>query len=53
MITESTKDVCDVLSAMCALGTLAQILPPLAALLTIIWTGVRIFDRFKGKQNGD
>lgn len=34
----------DVISAGIAVGTLAQILPHLAAILTIIWTLIRIFE---------
>lgn len=34
----------DVLSAGIAVGTLAQLLPHLAAILTIVWTLIRIFE---------
>lgn len=34
----------DVLSVGIVAGTLAQVLPHLAALLTIIWTLIRIFE---------
>lgn len=53
----------DVLSVGIVAGTLAQLLPHLAALLTIIWTLIRIFEtetvqawirrlRNGGKHNG-
>lgn len=34
----------DVVSASIVVGTIAQILPSIAAALTIIWTGIRIFE---------
>lgn len=34
----------EALSAAVLLGSLAQILPPLAALFSIIWTTIRIFE---------
>ena len=34
----------DVVSAGIAVGTLAQLLPHIAALLTIVWTLIRIFE---------
>jgi len=45
-LTEPVKHFVDAVSAVTALGTLAQVLPPIAALLTIFWTFVRIYDRF-------
>jgi hypothetical protein len=50
-LTEPVKHVVDIVSFATALGTLAQLLPPIAALLTIIWTGIRIYDRFKRKAD--
>jgi hypothetical protein len=44
MATEGTKHVIDSISVLTVVGTLADILPPIAALLTIVWTGIRIFE---------
>lgn len=41
---ETTKQVVDAASVATMLGTLGSILPPLAALFTIIWTGIRIYE---------
>ena len=50
-LTEPVKHTIDAVSFAFALGSLAQVLPPIAALLTIIWTGIRIYDRFKKKAD--
>lgn len=34
----------DALSAAVVIGTLAQVLPAIAALMTIIWTAIRIYE---------
>jgi peptidoglycan biosynthesis protein MviN/MurJ (putative lipid II flippase) len=34
----------DALSAAVVIGTLAQLLPAIAALMTIIWTAIRIYE---------
>jgi hypothetical protein len=41
---ETAKTVTDVLSVATVVGTLAQVLPSIAALFTIIWTGFRIYE---------
>jgi len=41
---ETTKTVVDALSVMTVLGTLMQWLPSVAALFTIIWTAIRIYE---------
>jgi hypothetical protein len=41
---EETKTVVDVLAIGGTLGTIAGVLPPLAALITIIWTCLRIWE---------
>lgn len=41
---EGIKVAGDVVSLMTVLGTLAQILPAIAALLTIVWTCFRIYE---------
>ena len=43
-LTEQTKTVVDVLSVVTVLGALIQALPALAALFTIIWTAIRIWE---------
>ena len=42
--SETAKHVADGLSVVTVLGTLAEILPSIAALFTIVWTGFRIFE---------
>lgn len=42
-IPDSGKHALDALAAIAAFGAVAQILPPLAALLAIIWTSLQIF----------
>lgn len=41
---EGTKQVLDSVSIVTVVGTLAEILPAIAALFTIIWTAVRIYE---------
>jgi hypothetical protein len=41
---EATKTAVDALSVMTVLGTLMDVLPAIAALFTIIWTGIRIYE---------
>ena len=43
-INEHTKHVIDGASIATVLGTLANILPAMAALFTIIWTAIRIYE---------
>ena len=42
--SEGAKHAIDLLSAAVVVGTLATWLPPLAALLTIVWTLIRIWE---------
>lgn len=42
--SEGAKVVGDALSLVTVVGTLAQVLPAIAALFTIIWTGFRIYE---------
>jgi hypothetical protein len=56
MQQESVKAAGDVVSLMTVVGTLAEILPAIAALLTIVWTGFRIYEtetvqKWIGKNN--
>ena len=41
---ETTKQVLDGVSVFTMLGALGSILPPIAALFTIVWTGIRIWE---------
>ncbi len=54
-LSEGTKHVLDGLSVITVLGALVDILPAIAALFTIIWTGIRIYEtdtvqKFFGKK---
>ncbi len=42
--TEGVKQVTDALSVVTVIGTLAEILPAIAALFTIVWTSFRIYE---------
>jgi hypothetical protein len=44
MATEGTKQVVDAVSVLTVVGTIGELLPPLAALFTLVWTGIRIFE---------
>jgi len=57
-ISESTKHAVDAVSVVTVVGTLAQWLPAMAALFTIIWTCFRIYEtktvqRWLGKKVKD
>jgi hypothetical protein len=41
---ESTKQVVDLISFGTVLGSISAILPPLSALFTIVWVGIRIWE---------
>lgn len=58
---EATKHAIDAVSVLTVLGTLMEVLPAIAALFTIIWTAIRIWEtktvqsivsKFKGNENG-
>ena len=58
---EATKHAIDAVSVLTVLGTLMEVLPAIAALFTIIWTAIRIWEtktvqnlisKIKGKDNG-
>jgi hypothetical protein len=54
-LSEGTKHVLDGLSVITVLGALVDILPAIAALFTIVWTGIRIYEtdtvqKFLGKK---
>ena len=42
--TEGTKQIVDAVSVVTVVGTLGDILPPMAALFTLIWTAIRIYE---------
>jgi len=41
---ETAKTIGDVLSITTVIGTLAQVLPSIAAIFTIVWTTIRIYE---------
>ncbi len=41
---DEVKHIADGLSIMTVIGTLAEVLPAVAALFTIVWTGFRIYE---------
>lgn len=43
-LSTNEKHLLDVLSVGAAVGTLANFLPHVAALFTIVWTGIRIWE---------
>ena len=43
-LSEGAKVTGDILSVVTVLGTLAQWLPAIAALFTVVWTGIRIYE---------
>lgn len=44
MASETVKTAIDGLSIVTVVGTLAEVLPALAALFTIVWTMLRIYE---------
>lgn len=43
-LSEGAKHAVDALSIGVVIGTLADVLPALAALMTIVWTAIRIWE---------
>ena len=43
-LDDATKFAVDMLSIATVLGTLIEMLPSIAALFTIVWTGIRIYE---------
>jgi hypothetical protein len=41
---ETAKHVVDAMSLITVIGTLVQLLPAIAALFTIVWTSIRIYE---------
>lgn len=48
-LTDHTKHIVDTISLVTVVGTLATWLPPIAALLSIVWTILRLYEMFSGK----
>jgi len=53
---EATKQIIDFASIATVLGTLADMLPAIAAIFTIVWTAIRIYEtktvqRWLGKKD--
>ena len=42
--SETAKHVVDALSILTVVGTLVEMLPSIAAIFTIVWTGIRIWE---------
>jgi len=56
-LQESTKHVLDGASVVTAVGTVMQVLPSIAAVFTIVWTAIRIYEtktiqKLLGKTKG-
>lgn len=43
-LSEHTKQLVDLASIVTVVGALVDFLPSVAALFTVIWTGIRIFE---------
>jgi hypothetical protein len=41
---ETAKHVIDALSILTVIGTLVDMLPSIAALISIVWSGIRIYE---------
>ena len=44
VIQEGGKQALDAVSVVTVVGTMGELFPPIAALFTIIWTGIRIYE---------
>ena len=54
-MTDDAKTMLDAASVFTVVGTLMDVLPAIAAIFTIIWTGIRIYEtatvqKFLGKD---
>lgn len=52
-MTQHLKDIADWTAAGVAWGAFLKVLPAIAALMSIVWTGIRIYEWWKGKKNGN
>jgi hypothetical protein len=43
-VSEGTKHAVDALSVVTVVGTLVEFLPAIAAIFTIVWTAIRIWE---------
>lgn len=43
-LNETTRDGLDALSILTVVGTLIDMLPSIAAVVTIVWTSIRIYE---------
>jgi hypothetical protein len=43
-LSENTKHIIDFASVATVLGALVEVLPAIAAIFTIVWTGIRIYE---------
>lgn len=55
---ETTKHVVDAISLATVVGTLVEVLPAVAALLSIVWSAIRIYEtetvqRWLGREKQD
>jgi glycerol-3-phosphate acyltransferase PlsY len=50
MADDGMKEVVDTISVATGVGALAGLLPAVAALFTIVWTGIRIWETETVKQ---
>ena len=56
-LTDATKHIIDTASIATAVGTMMQLLPAIAAVFTIVWTSIRIYEtktvqKLLGKHKG-
>ena len=56
-LTDATKHLIDTASIATAVGTMMQLLPAIAAVFTIVWTSIRIYEtktvqKLLGKHKG-
>lgn len=51
-LSSATKHFIDTLSLGVVIGTVANVLPSVAAALTIVWTSLRIFDWAEARWRG-
>jgi hypothetical protein len=43
-MTDESKTMLDAVSMVTVIGTIMDVLPAIAAIFTIIWTGIRIYE---------
>jgi hypothetical protein len=52
-MSDHIKNIIDTLSLGVAVTAFLKILPALASILSIVWTGIRIMEWWKGRKNGN